>query len=310
MMEHLLKNKNVAKILAFFLALTLWFYVAGGTLRTEVQDVTRTFTNVPLAWHNLNDQLILTEVPSEIDVLLRGRADIIDEMSPQDLEIFVDLKGLDEGQHRLVPNGLVPRGTRIISYRPQQVVATLEEVLLQQKTVTLEIKGSPVEGLVMGTPRILPDSVFIRGAKSVVAEVDRVSAELNMDGAADNKIQMVPVKAINKAGQEVAGVVVNPNLVEVMVPLSQPQKEVPIRVPLIGEPAAGHQVRLVSAEPMTVIIMGKEELLQSVTEVLTSPVTVSEATESIQAEVNLILPQGLELATPGKVMVEIIIGPL
>jgi YbbR domain-containing protein len=310
MMEQLLRNNNVAKILAFFLALMLWVYVTSDNLRPDTQDVTRTFSNVPLAWHNLDDSLVLTAIPSEIDVVLRGRADIIEEMTPQDLKVFVDLQGLGDGQHRLTPSSLVPRGTRVLSYRPQQVTVQLEEVVLQQKPVILEINGEPAPGLVMGEPRILPDSVFIRGPRSVLPQVDRVAAVIDVEGATGDRIQMVSVRAVDEAGQEVAGVTVNPTLVEVLVPFAEPHKEVPVRVPLEGKPAEGFQVRQVSVTPGTAVLRGREEVLSNVLEVLTPPVDITDAVSNISLTLDLIVPENLELLSSATVRVEVIFESL
>ncbi|MBS4030545.1 MAG: hypothetical protein KGZ63_03860 [Clostridiales bacterium] len=309
MMERLLKNNNVVKVVAFFLALTLWVYVTGDALRPS-EDITRTFRNVPLSWLNLNDELAIMNIPSEIDVDLRGRADILDNITPQNLKVFVDMKNLGEGQHLLTPNAEVPRGVRLLSYRPQQVTIELEEIEAPQKTVNLEIIGESKEGLVMGEPRILPNSVFVRGPRSILANVFQVKAVVNVHQADGDRVQVVPVVAVTEDGREVKGVVVNPAMVEVLIPFTQPQKTVPVRVPLEGDPAEGYQIRQIDIHPATVTIQGKVELLDTITEVITAPVNVSEAMETIATELTLIVPSGVELLSMDKVTVDVLIGPL
>jgi YbbR domain-containing protein len=307
-MERLLKNNNVVKVVAFFLALMLWVYVTGDALRPG-EDITRTFRNVPLSWLNLNDELAIMNIPSEIDVDLRGRADILDNITPQNLKVFVDMKDLGEGQHHLTPNAEVPRGVRVLFYRPQQVTIELEEIEAPQKPVNLEIIGEHKEGLVMGEPRILPNSVFVRGPRSILANVFQVKAVVDVHQADGDKVQVVPVVAVTEDGQEVEGVVVNPAMVEVLIPFTQPQKAVPVRVPLEGDPAEGYQIRQIDIHPATVTIQGKVELLEKITEVITSPVVVSEAMETITVELTLIAPPGVELLSMDKVTVDVIVDP-
>lgn len=308
-MERLLKNNNVVKVVAFFLALTLWVYVTGDALRPS-EDITRTFRDVPLSWLNLNDELAIMNIPSEIDVDLRGRAEILDNITPQNLKVFVDMKDLREGQHLLIPNAEVPRGVRVLSFRPQQVTIELEEIEAPQKPVNLEIVGEPKDGLVMGEPRILPNSVFVRGPRSILANVFQVKAVVNVEQAEGDKVQVVPVVAVTEDDQVVEGVVVNPAMVEVLIPFTQPQKTVPVRVPLEGDPAQGYQIRQIDIHPATVTIQGKVELLNTITEVITAPVNVSGTMETVTVELTLIVPPGVELLSTDKVTVDVIVDTL
>lgn len=304
MMERLLKNNTLVKLFAFFLAVMLWVYVTGDTM---LPDVTRQFRNVPLAWHNLDDRLELMEIPAEIDVVISGREDIIEGITPQNLKAFVNLRGLSEGTHRLTPNAEVPRGVRVISFSPQQITVRLEEVESPQMPVSLKTVGSPADGLVMGEPRIMPNSVFVRGPRSFLALVDRVQAVVDVSGATGDRTQVVTVEAVDIAGRPVEGVKLNPARVEVTVPLSEPQKTVPVRVPLEGSPAPGYQIRQVNLNPSTVTIRGSEEILAAIDEILTAPVSIEGASANIETELPLVAPENTTLLFQDLVQIQIII---
>ncbi|MCW3490621.1 CdaR family protein [Dethiobacter alkaliphilus] len=302
MMDRLLKNNTVVKVFAFFLALMLWLYVSG---ERALPDATLPVRNVPLNYRNLDDQLAIMQIPEEIDVVLRGRPNILQDLTPQSLNVYVDLQDLGEGRHSLTPRAEVPRGVHVSVFNPSQVQVELEEVESPQENVVLEIIGTPDPGFVMGEPRIIPDSVFVRGPRSVLAEVDRVLAIINVDGADDDRVQMVPVRAIDTVGQEVEGVVVNPGMVEVMIPFSEPQKTVPIRVPMDGEPAEGYQVKRTNLQPAEVTIQGPEENIAAIDEIVTERVDIADASDTLTFELSLISPQGVELLYDGPVNAEI-----
>lgn len=78
MMDLLLKNNTLVKIFAFFLALMLWVYVSGDR---AAPDVTLPFRNVPISYHNLDEQLQVMQIPEEIDIILSGRSSILDRKS-------------------------------------------------------------------------------------------------------------------------------------------------------------------------------------------------------------------------------------
>ncbi|MBS4023157.1 MAG: hypothetical protein KGZ79_12180 [Dethiobacter sp.] len=309
MIDRLLKSNNIVKIIAFFLALTLWIYVAGDNLRTNVQDVSRTITNVPLAYRNLNDRLELMEIPATIDIVLRGAADRVYDILPHEIEVYVNLQGLDEGRHRLTPNAALPRGIRMESFHPQQVTVEVEEVIMQQRKVSVILTGKQVDGWVVGEPVAIPDQIFVRGPRSVLDSVVEVNAEVDISGAEDNVIQVVPVRAVDHLGREVGRAVVNQDMVQVQVPVFLPQKDVPVKVSLEGEPAEGYRVAAININPGEVTVTGRESYVQAVSVLTTKTIDITGATESITREVELFSPEGVELSKT-LVSVEIIIEEL
>lgn len=308
MIERLLYNNLFVKILAFFLALILWFYVTGDRL-PDPQEVTRTIANVPLVWRNLDERLEVMEIPSEVDVIISGSSEIIYGIRPQELEVYVDLRDLGEGTHRLTPNALVPRGIRVENYRPAQVTVVLEEVILQQKAVTLLTTGRPASGLVQGDPVVEPDQVFIRGPQSALPEVFQVRAIANIDGLESDFDQVLSLFAVDQFEKPLEDVVINPDKVRVIIPIKEPQKEIPVDVPLEGQPASGYQVVEVNVTPATVLATAKQPVLDNVKSVSTSPVNISNASANIREELTLSVPEGVRLSQT-IVEVEIIIEPV
>jgi YbbR domain-containing protein len=310
MMERLLKNNTIVKVVAFFLALTLWAYVAGDALRANIPEVTRHFRNVPLAWVNLDEGLAIVQIPAAVDVLLQGRSDLINQLTPESIQAYVNMQGLGEGQHRLSPGAQVPRGIRVISLTPQQVVVEVEQVESPQLQVSLDIAGTPAEGFVVGEPRIVPQTVFVTGTRSALARVDRVRAIASVDGANTDRVQIVPVVPVDANGREVENVSVSPAMVEVLIPLSEPHADVPVRVPLQGQPAEGFRVRQVNIDPAAVTILGPEAVLRAVTEVITETVDLTDIRETTVFTVSLLPPpENLRVTHTGPIRVEIIVEP-
>lgn len=309
-MARLLNRNNGAKVLAFFMALLLWLHVTGETLPADNAEVIRPFSKVPLSWRNLDERMQLSEIPAEIDIVLRGAAVAIEGMAPDELEAFVDLRGLGEGQHRLTPNAVVPRGVSVVSYRPQQVVVFLTEIIVQQKPVSLEIKGQPAAGLVMGEASLNPGYIFVRGTRALLPKVYQVRASVDLSDTSADFRQLVEVQPLDEAGETVRGVTLNPPQIEVLVPVSKPRREVPVRVQLEGEPARGFQIRQVNVTPETVTLQGLENELKRLAEVLTLPVSVAGATANIVKEIGITVPDTVEVTDSGKaVTVEVIIEP-
>jgi YbbR domain-containing protein len=64
-------------------------------------------------------------------------------------------------------------------------------------------------------------------------------------------------------------------------------REVPIAPTVQGEPAAGYEVRGVTAEPAVVIIAGPATAVRATTEAITEPVLVAGATANVTEQVNV-----------------------
>lgn len=307
MWERLVKNNIVLKLTAFFMAVIFWAFVTGDAVRSNLpNEITMTFSNIPLSWLNMGAEVAIAEIPEQVEVVLRGRSDILNGMTPQKVQAFVDLRDLGAGQHSLAPNAEVPAGVSVLSIEPQQVMVELEEVQSPQMSVELDVMGTPSVGFVRGEASLTPSSVFVRGARSLLQTVERVRVIVNIDGAKDNLTRTVPVQAVDSNGQVVEGIEITPRVVEVFIPFSRPRKDVEVEVPLQGEPPAGFKVEQIKIEPATVTIEAAEAQLQLIDKVSTEAVDITAATESMTLSLTVAAPENTKVLTP-EIKAEIII---
>jgi YbbR domain-containing protein len=75
-----------------------------------------------------------TASPSEVDVILEGPDAILSTMSPQDLQVIVNVFGFGAGTHRLEPDVLAPEGVTVVSVIPETVEVVI--VLIPTPTPT------------------------------------------------------------------------------------------------------------------------------------------------------------------------------
>jgi YbbR domain-containing protein len=87
---------------------------------------------------------------------------------------------------------------------------------------------------------------------------------------------------------------------------------VPVVPDVEGEPAAGHQVGTITAEPATVEVIGPISAIKELTRAMTEPVSVDGASAPVREAVNVGVPDpAVRLRTPlsAIVMVDIIPAP-
>ncbi len=291
MVEKIFENNNVLKIVAFLLALLMWFFVnSDGQPRTELS---RTFSNVPVTWQNLDNDFVVTGPPDNVDVVIRGDSSVLDAMVPQDLIIYVDLQGKKAGTHTLTVAGTSPRGTRITNWNPRTLEIEIDEIINLQIEVKLQIEGEPAEGYIIGTPELSPPQVFVQGPRNRVQEVASIYGIINIDGLQEDFQVTALLQTINFNGQPAAGVTVISDTVDIFLPIQKPDKEVTVHVPIVGEPKEGFQLGEILISPARIKISGFMEYLASILRLETEPIDISDADEDVEREVKLVLPDGI-----------------
>jgi hypothetical protein len=101
----------------------------------------RTMTSV-VEIRNLAQGRLATLSPPEVDVILEGPDVLVTEVTPEDVQVFVNLFGLELGIHRVEPVVLAPEGITVVSVIPE----TIEVEIIIQPT------PSPTSKLPVETP--------------------------------------------------------------------------------------------------------------------------------------------------------------
>ncbi|MDQ3929076.1 MAG: hypothetical protein M3328_08010, partial [Chloroflexota bacterium] len=104
-------------------------------------------------------------------------------------------------------------------------------------------------------------------------------------------------RAIDSEGRDVTGVTFQPATVQVLVPIETyvRSKTVGVLPSVIGQPAAGYRVVLLTADPNNVQICCTEEALGPIDNLNVVPVPITGTTSTIVTTTQLILPPGVDL---------------
>jgi YbbR domain-containing protein len=80
----------------------------------------RTMTDV-VEIQGLSQGVVATLSPSDVDVILEGPDTLLAELSPSEIQVFVNLFNLDLGVHRVPPVVLAPAGIKVVSVIPETI---------------------------------------------------------------------------------------------------------------------------------------------------------------------------------------------
>lgn len=161
-------SENIAlKSLSFAFALGLYAFSHGSQEAQRTMAVDVVATPAP----DSARRVLLTPLPPQIRVTVRGSRSTLDELRSEDLgSMHVDLQSGKTEQAQFLASMIhVPPGVRVEQIDPPSVALRWEDVLVRDLPVQASITGQPAPGFVIkGVPKVDPPIVKARGPRSVL----------------------------------------------------------------------------------------------------------------------------------------------
>lgn len=295
-------SEFLLKVLAFLAALILWFYVVS----EENPEITYDINNVPVKYLRMEKitaggyQLLNDEV-LKVTLRVKGRRNDILKLNTQDIFATVDLgKAKGKGEN-VLPVGIsgLPSNIHVVEIEPKEVSVILDVTVKMELPLKPVYNGKPKDGFVALTPTLKPDKVTVTGPESIVKDMKEVPLNLNIDGISNSITLKQPVALLDNSGQELKGVTVMPDVVDVFIPVEE-GKKVSIKPNIVGNVSEGYVVDRISVEPDFVVLKGNGDVLSGIDSVLTEPVDITDIKGYTEKVVKPIIPQGVESINPSE----------
>lgn len=301
-------------LLSFALAVTVWVasvVAVDPTIEGAMEDF------VPINYTEPDEGLVVVgNPPTEARVTIKAPESVWQEISLETISITVDLSGLDPTIYRLelVPDHSNLKPLRIISVEPEFVRVKLEPQLSQEMPVTVRLIGDPALTYDVGDPIVTPDTATVVGPTSLVSEVVELRAEVNLAGASQDIDEFIPLVAIDENGEIVEGVDISPDPIGVIVPVAQGDRYRLLSVipTLFGSPAFGYRTIAFTVIPNEVLVTSTDPAaLDTLTGFLeTETIDITGATDTVEQNVQLDLPEGIFPVQDRTVRVIVTIEPI
>jgi YbbR domain-containing protein len=206
----------------------------------------------------------------------------------------------------------LPAAARVDSVTPARVALVVDETT--SRTMHLEVAPAQVDDPTRRVGEIVPEvsEVTVSGPKRLVDNVDRVVLPVDIGDQTDNFAADFVPTALDGAGQAIPEVAVLPSRVTTTVEVEQRGRAVPVLVQTVGNPAQGFESVGSVANPATVLLDGPDEVLANILSVVTAPVNIDGATETVSTRVGLEdLPPDVRVVNPadGSVVAVVQIRP-
>lgn len=305
-MTKLMSRNLAAKLISIAFAMVLWLYV----MSVINPVITSELLNVPAQLMNeavlRQAGLVVFGQPEHaVRVRITGNRDQVQRIARENIEVRIDLRGHSEGTNSIPIEVIAPGGVEV-DWSPKFATIELERIVSKQKEVVVVTQGQPARGYVLGQPQLRPNLVWVEGPESFVNSVQKVQAELNLDGQSDNVTLTLPLKAVNSRGEEVTAVTVRTALVDVFIPVDQ-LKTVGVDLNANLLPAEGYQVVSVIVDPVEITVRGQRAMVAGVSRLSTEPLQLENLTDNTEVIIPLVFPEGVRALNVQNVTVRIVV---
>lgn len=312
-MDKWLNSPLAMRLVALALGTLLWMVVhfdpdnppnnVASLLETKTIEAVKV---QPYGLDDRNFKLVGLE-PQTVRLTVRGtRSDLL-SARPEDYRLQVDLSTATAGRHTMaVKVESLPRGIQLMGMSPGTVTVTIEALQTKEFEVQIRTSGTPAEGYKAGTPIVRPTNrVHVTLPEDQMALVDSVGAVIPIEGKKDAiRSKSVKLSAYDANGNVLKDAVIEPALLEVEVPITNPFKTVPLKFRFLGRLPAGLSIASFKPETEQVTAYGPQSALDAL-DFVEADVDLSKIRQSGDVEVPLKAEGPIKEISPAEVTVSI-----
>lgn len=320
MIEKITNSPWFLRIIALSFAVLLFAYVnnenskqfsANNRSGGATVNSSEMITDLPVIVDIDQEQYFVTGIPDSVSILLEGStAILLNTLTTESFDIVTpDLNELGEGTFtiELRPAGLSDELD--YSLYPSEVTINIEERASDNYDVSVLFnEDSLARGYTAGKPIIDTGTVLIEGSASTLEQIANVQVRLSEEENINSDIsETLPVIVTDAAGNQL-DVEVTPSEVNVTIPVSSNNKDLPISLIQSGTPVEGYTYDLEFAEGTEAIanVVAEDDVLDTLTE-LEVPVDVSGMTETSTVEIVVPVPDDATSVLPEMIEVEVVV---
>ena len=295
-LKNLLTNNIGLKFLSVLFAMILWLVV----VNIDDPDKTSTFTtNITIANENaiadMGKSYSIINDSGTVTFRVTAKRSIIERLTNSDFKATADMENIelhDDG------TAIVPIDISAVRYSSQldidrkkkNLELAVEDLQSNQFKITAEATGTPAEGSAVGELKVSPDVLTISGPASVVSQISKVQAVIDVsEKFSDVEDNVVPV-VYDASGNtlDTSKLTFSQDTVQIKAQILS-VKEIPINCETGGELESGYQQISVECEPKKIKVMGTAEKLNKIT-MITIPgeaLDISGAKETLTKDIDI-----------------------
>ncbi|WP_036728905.1 MULTISPECIES: YbbR-like domain-containing protein [Peptoniphilus] len=289
-----ISKERMLQIISVVFAILLWSYVRSGV----DPEMKVTYKGIEVRYENIaeiksNNLSVISPKEATVDVVLKGKQSNISKISRESVRASVNLSGYYSGDYKIPIKVQVDANNIIVdSKEPESISFKIDENISKNINVDIKTVGELADNYVLGNVK-QKEEVKITGPKTYIDSIDKIVAVADISGKSESTVITTPVIAYNKDAQEISELTVEPENLNIEVPILKTEI-VPVRLRIIGKGSDNIDAKEFFVEPNSVTIKGNSAVINKIDEILTKPVNVNDLTEK-KIPVDIDLPDGVAL---------------
>ena len=277
-------------------------------MHTTTLQQARSLNAVTVTANYNSDIFELDGLPATADITITGDASSVTAAAASGGVVVADLEGLTEGTHEVKLEAQGFGSSVSVKIDPSNVILTLKKKTTRQFDVSYDfINRDKMDSIYsLGTPQFEYTKVNVRAAKDTLDSIAFIKALIDVAGQTADFTQEAKLVAYDVNGQPVTADIV-PGTVSVTVPVTSPNKTVPIEVEVTGEVPDGMAIASITTDQQSVTIYGSEAVLGQIDKVVVS-LNASSITKDTTIMRPITLPSGVTSSSINQITMNVTLG--
>lgn len=311
-MDKWLAQPTVLKLVALALGIMMWAVVhfdpESSPNSVASLSEKRIINSVKIQPYGLDERNFVMSglQPETVKLTVRGSKSDLVAARTDEYKVRLDLRTAGEGKHTLNLEFDLPRGVQLVSAEPSTVAVTVDALQTKEFEVEIKTTGEPAQGFKAGTPLVKPSNrVHVTLPENMLAKVNSVGATIPVDGETETiKSKAVKLEAYDAKGKPIEGAFIDPAVVEVEVPITNPFKQVPLQFKLLGQMPSGLSIASFEPDVELVTVYGPQDALDRI-DFIEADVQLSELSKSGKVTVPLKFEAPITEISPGETAISV-----
>ncbi len=291
------------KLLSVGIAILAWCTI----MNMSDPNITVTLRNISV--NKINEQSVVDEnmiydvvSGDTISITVTGPRSVLQQLTKDDVNAYIDLKELSITNacpiHISFKNASVANKVEVTSKSDEVMVLSLEEMVTENKQVAVVLSGAAAEGY-YAISSVSPLLIEVYGSETQVSKVERLVANVNIDGQNTSFIKTVEVIPYDKDNNvlDATQFTLKDNKVSVSVELL-PTKNINVVVDADVSAEYGFACMPLEQAPTSITIAGPPDIISNITEI-TIPYKAENLKETVAENISLTeyIPEGCHLVS-------------
>ena len=309
--DHLIFNPKYTKIVSLAIAILLFITVnfnSSSSIFDQPLTSAREISNMNVTAVYNSDVFEVSGIPESANVTVIGDSANVTSAINIGGNVVVDLEGLTEGTHqvKLTTEGF--NNNVDINIEPSDAVITLKKKTTREFDISYDFINMDKMNSIysLGTPEFEYTKVNVRASKDTLDSIAFVKALIDVTGVSGDFSQTARLIAYDANGQPINADIV-PSEVQVTVPVSNPNKTVPIEVEVSGTVPNGMAIESIETDQKTVTIYASDSVLSKIDKVVVT-VDASTLTQDTTLVRPITLPTGVNSSNVSQINLDVKLG--